>query len=143
MLNTWVIAADASRARIFEVLGNKQVVNEIEAFVHRDSREYDRELVSDAQGRAHGGMIGHSMAPRTDPSEHEADVFSHSIAEYLEKARVEHRYDKLQLIAPPKFLGMLRKHLSKDAQRLVARETPKDISWFDSGDVERYIREAE
>lgn len=142
MQNTWVIAADASRARIFEVLGNNQAIKEIEAFVHAQSRAQDRELVSDAQGRSHGGTVGHSIPPRTDPSEHEADVFSHTLADYLEQARTQHRYDKLRLIAPPKFLGMLRSHLSKDAQRLVEEELAKDISWFDSRDVEEYIRQS-
>ncbi len=144
MQTTWVIAADASRARIFEVLGQHQAVREIETFVHRESREMDRELRSDAPGRFGSGpqMTGHAQTARFDPSDYEAVVFSREIGDYVEAARTQNRFDRLCLIAPPKFLGLLRQNLGKDAQRLVERELPKDISWFDSIDAERYVREA-
>ncbi|HKO88863.1 MAG TPA: host attachment protein [Burkholderiales bacterium] len=141
METTWVLAADAARARIFAVLDRNQAISEIENFVHVQSREYDRDLRSDAQGRAHGGLVGHSIPPRTDPTEHEADQFSRSLSDFLEQARNEHRYDKLCLIAPPKFLGLLRQHLSTDAQRLIDKEIAKDISWFDQQQIADYIRQ--
>lgn len=144
MPTTWVIAADASRARIFEVLGQQQAVHEIETFVHRESREKDRDLRTDAPGRYGSGpqMTGHAETARSDASDHEALVFSREIGNYVEAARTQNRFEQLCLMAPPKFLGLLRQNLSKDAQRLVGREIPKDISWFDSADAERYVQEA-
>jgi protein required for attachment to host cells len=53
---------------------------------------------------------------------------------------MEHRYDKLRLIAFPKFLGALRKHLSKEAQQLVEDEVSKNISNFEPREIEEYIK---
>ena len=66
---------------------------------------------------------------------------SRSSGEYLDKARNEHRYDELVLVAPPKFLGMLRKELGKEVEKLVADEVPKDLSWFNTRELERYLAE--
>ena len=57
------------------------------------------------------------------------------------QARNEHRYDELVLVAPPKFLGMLRKELGKEVEKLVADEVPKDLSWFNTRELERYLAE--
>lgn len=149
MQTTWVIAADASRARIFQVLGRNESIEELETFVHMEGRQMDRELRTDAQGQyfsvgAQGSnaKMGHAAEERTSPTEHAADVFSKTLSDYLEKARTQHKYDQLCLIAPPKFLGLLRQNLSKEAQKLVEKEIPKDISWFNPRDIESYIKDA-
>ncbi|HLU77264.1 MAG TPA: host attachment protein [Burkholderiales bacterium] len=141
MQTTWIVAADASRARIFRMLGRNQI-EEIEDFIHKESRQKDRELRTDAVGQfsVRGAMPGGDMVERTDPTDHEAEIFSRTIGSYLEKARTQNKYDQLCLIAPPKFLGLLRKNLSKEAQRMVDKEVPKDISWFNPRDLESYIR---
>jgi protein required for attachment to host cells len=66
--------------------------------------------------------------------------FAKRVGDYLEKARTEHRFDALVLIAPPKFLGALRRELGKDTARLVADEMPKDLSWFEAREIERYLK---
>lgn len=146
MQTTWVVAADASRARIFQMLGRNHI-EEIEDFIHKESRQKDRELRTDAIGQyfpkgAQGSnaKMGHAAIERTEPTEHEAEIFSRTIGGYLDKARTQHKYDQLCLIAPPKFLGLLRKNLSKEAQRMVDKEIPKDISWFNPRDIESYIK---
>ena len=47
--------------------------------------------------------------------------------------------DRLVLVAPPKFLGALRKELHKEVEKLVAEELPKDLSWFNAREIERYF----
>ena len=61
---------------------------------------------------------------------------------YLDRARIDHTYDQLVLVAPPRFLGALRKELHKEVEKLVADELPKDLSWFNARDLERYFRDA-
>ena len=41
--------------------------------------------------------------------------------------------------APPKFLGALRKELHKEVAKLVADELPKDLSWLNAREIERYF----
>ncbi len=142
MPTTWVIAADASRARIFRMLDRNQGIEEISDFVHQESRAKDRDLITDARGGYFVGDVGmgHSAPSRTDPAEHEADRFSKELSDYVEKARTRHEFDNLCLIAPPKFLGMMRQNLSRESQKLIDKEIPKDISWFNPRDIETYIK---
>ena len=55
------------------------------------------------------------------------------------RARNEHRYGQLVLVAPPKFLGALRKELHKEVEKLVTDELPKDLSWFNAREFEKYF----
>ncbi|UXY14466.1 host attachment protein [Chitiniphilus purpureus] len=141
MTKTWILAADASRARIFELDGRARL-REIEEFEHPQGRAQNRELNTDAEGRYFGGgqMQGHSAQPRLDAAQHEAERFSRSLGGYLEHARVQHRFDRLCLFAPPKFLGLMRSQLSKDALRLVEEEVPKDIAQLAPREIEDYLR---
>jgi protein required for attachment to host cells len=130
MQTTWIIAADSTRARIFEAHGTQEF-HEIEDLLNPAGRESDRDINTDAKGRFYGKgerHQGHTAEPDIDASTHQTELFSKHVTEYLDKARVEHRYDELFLIAYPKFLGMLRENLSKEAQKLIKDEIPKDIS---------------
>ncbi len=145
MPTTWIVAADSSRARIFEVHGTKDHLQEVHDFANPAGRSSAREIESDQRGRffatpegTHGE--GDTYQPRVETIEHETQVFSKEVSEFLDKACIEHRYDKLCLIADPKFLGLMRKNLSKEAQRLVEDEVSKDISWRDTREIEDYVR---
>lgn len=143
MQRIWIVAADASRARIFELDGAGKKIHEIEDFAHPQGRAATRELRSDAQGRYYGKgdpSAAHDSQPRMDPVEHENELFSKSLAEYLDQARMAQRYAHLRIMAPPKFLGLLRQKLHKEVQKLVEAEVPKDVAWFDSQDIERVVR---
>lgn len=63
-------------------------------------------------------------------TEHATELFVKRVSSYLDKARNAHRYDRLHLVAPPKFLGQLRKELGKEVQKCVTSELPKDLSWL-------------
>jgi hypothetical protein len=99
MATTWIVAADASRARFLQVADRERLV-EIEDLVNPEGRR---------------------------------------IGNYLEKARTDHRYDKLYLVAPPKFLGLIRKELGKEVEKLVSDDLSKDLSWFNAREIERYF----
>jgi protein required for attachment to host cells len=67
------------------------------------------------------------------------ELFARRVGDYLDQARQERRYDQLVLVAPPKFLGALRKELRKEVEKLVADELPKDLSWLSARELERYF----
>ena len=46
------------------------------------------------------------------------------------------------LVAPPKFLGLMRKELGKEVAKLVIDQRPKDLSWFNARELERYFAPA-
>jgi protein required for attachment to host cells len=140
MQTTWIVAADSSRARIFEVDVDKHL-REVEDFVNPAGRQQTREIDTDARGRffGKGSAQGHTTEPDSDAPTHETELFSKQLSEFLDKACSEHRYDKLCLIAYPKLLGMMRDNLSKETKQRVKDEIPKDISWFDTKEIEDYV----
>lgn len=138
MPTTWIVAADSSRARFLQVADRERLV-EIEDFLNPDARLHERELVSDAQPRLRGSSGEHSAREATGAVEHQVELFAKRIGEYLNKARNERRYDQVFLVAPPKFLGLIRKELGKEVEKLVSDELSKDLSWFNAREIERYF----
>ncbi len=136
---TWIIAADSSRARILQVTDRKQHLDEIEDLLNPEGRVHDRELLADGHPRFSGHTGGGPGSDReeTSATEHATELFAKRVGEYLDKARTAHKFDRLHLIAPPKFLGQLRKELGKEVQKLVAEELPKDLSWLNARDIEQ------
>jgi hypothetical protein len=108
------VAADASRARVLQVAGPKRLV-EIDNLLNPDGRLEDREINTDARGRFSGGHTGEetSAQPSTGPSASRS--------------------------ASAKFLGMMRKSLGKEVEKLVADQVPKDLSWFNERELESYF----
>lgn len=111
---TWVLAADASRARIFETKGLK----------------LDLQQVEDIK----------NPAPRmAESNDKDREHFARSVAEFLEKSRVHHRFDRLRLAVDPRFLGVLREFLSAETSKLVYEETSSDIANMDARGVRRHL----
>src|SRR5688572_5236833 len=88
------------------------------------------------RGRFSGGHTGEDDV---GAAEHRTELFAKRLGDYLDKARTEHRYDELVLVAPPKFLGMMRKSLGREVEKLVADQVPKDLSWFNARELESYF----
>jgi len=157
MRTTWVIAADSNRARVFELSDSGHKLREIEDMLNPEARQMEREQVTDAGGRfGQGGQGGeggpgnlgpgargqaHTSEPQQSVREHEVEMFSKQLGRYLDQARNEHRFDRLRVIAAPKFLGLIRQNMSKEVEKMVEEEIPKNISGFESREVEQYLRQ--
>ena len=139
MTTTWIVAADSSRARVLQVADREEKLLEVEDLVNPEGRMNDRELTSDAHPRLRGTSGPGSDRQEMSAVEHKVELFAKRIGEHLEKARTDHRYDRLCLVAPPRFLGALRKELTREVQKLVAEELPKDLSWLSARELERHL----
>ena len=138
----WILVADSSRAKIFETFGPADLAREIEEFEHPEGRAHNRDLRSDAQGRYYGKgerQQGHVAPPQVSPTDHEAELFAKQLSDHLDKARTAHRYERLCIIAPPKFLGMVRNHLDHEVEKLIAATSAKDIAWLDARSIAEFI----
>jgi len=150
--NTWIVTADESRARVLQVQDRAtQALEEVENFVNPSGRAHERDLQSDAEPRfnGHGGVGKAGTAPTGGPAsdretqgaiEHSVKMFAKHLGTYLEQARQQHRYDELVLVAPPKFLGALRKELGKEVNETIADELPKDLSGLNTRELSAYLR---
>jgi protein required for attachment to host cells len=126
MAITWIVSADSARAKVLQVADRGRELAEVEDLLNPKGHLHEGDLVTDTD-------------EPTDAVEHSVDLFSKRVGEYLEKARTEHRYDKLVLVAPPKFLGKLRKQLGKEVQKLVADELDKDLYRANARELEAYF----
>ena len=132
------------------MVGRGHRLVEIQDFVNPKGRMEDRELITDAHPRfsGHGGVGKSGARPTSGPGsdrqetsagEHETELFAKQIDRYLDQARVKGLFGKLYLVAPPKFLGLLRQNLGKETAKHVAEQIDKDLSWFDVRELERYV----
>jgi protein required for attachment to host cells len=145
MQTTWILAADSSRARIFEELDEAHHLKEIEDFSNAAGHTQQMDLLEDEPERRNFGKGGrggsiHDGEPETDPVTHENEIFSKEISKFLNKACRERRYDKLCVIAPPKFLGLLRQNLNKETRKAVEKEIVNDVSRFDEKEIELFVQ---
>ena len=144
MPTTWILTADASRARVFELTSARGEPREVETFEHPEGRAHNRDLVTDGHGRYFGKgerNQGHAAPPGESAVEHENEMFAKRLAEHLRLARTHGRYDRLRLIAAPKFLGLLRQNLDKEVDRVVDEAIAKDVAWFDTHTLAQYLKE--
>jgi protein required for attachment to host cells len=66
-----------------------------------------------------------SMLPIAEP---DRERFAKTVAGYLEQGRLHRRYQRLRLAVEPKFLGMVREHLSEQTRQLISEEINEDLS---------------
>jgi protein required for attachment to host cells len=148
---TWIVAADASRARILQRTGRSQPLVEVQTLSHPTGRMHERDLQTDGEPRfnGHGGVGKPGSAPTGGPAsdreaqgarEHAVGVFARQVGQYLEKARLEHRYDRLVVVAPPKFLGALRGEFGKELAQVVVDEIPKDLSGLNARQLDEHFK---
>jgi protein required for attachment to host cells len=150
MTTTWIVAADSSRARVLQVADREEKLLEVHDLVNPQARLQNRDLQTDGEPRfnGHGGVGKPGTASTGGPAsdreaqgavEHSVRVFAKEVGRYLDAARHQHRYDELVIVAPPKFLGALRKELDKEVEKLVVEELPKGLSWLSARELERYF----
>lgn len=129
MTTTYVIIADSSQAKLFEYDKQMSSLTQLRTLDHPEGRLQDHELDSDRDGRQANGAIGGSHGYGGDKSSqrHEVEVFAAHVAQHLEQERNAGHFQHLILIAPPQFLGNLRKELTTDCERLVTMEINKNL----------------
>jgi protein required for attachment to host cells len=129
---TWIVVADAARARIFvqEKHGEPLAALDQGDFHNPDSSHHTRDLGSDRPARSQEsvGSARHAIEPKHDPRRMAAAAFAKDIAGYLEQGAMGKRYDRLAIVAPPHILGDLRKSLGKHTEALVVAELNKDLT---------------
>lgn len=126
----WVLVADAAHAQVYESDLMFKELLPLEGWVHPASRVKAKELVAGDRGSTRQGPEGAKSAfeRHTDPHRATVDVFARELAEAMRMGRVEHRYERLVLVAPPMFLGHLRQNLDDETSRSVVGAVSRD--WF-------------
>lgn len=138
---TWVVAADAGRARIFQAGNEEAELTELTDLLNADARLQDHDALSDRRGEVTQGAagIGHAFEPRHTHHEHVAVAFAQTVAQRLNAAVAAGEVARLYLIAEPSFLGLLRQRLDKPALAAVVQEQASDLTRRPPGDIRKAL----
>lgn len=138
MATTFIVAANASRARIFSQASLRDPLEEVADLVNPEARQREQDFMTDestAQRSADKSRhsvgqptTGSDYQPRTTPHQAEAQKFAQEIATYLDEAHNAGRFDKLCVMASPEFLGVLRGKLSTRMGKVETAEINKDYT---------------
>lgn len=142
-MNTWVLVADSSRARIFRAEGPEAKLIEVEDMAHPEGHLHEVDLTSDLPGRTFDrfGQGRHAMEEDTPPKRYEANLFAKRIAHRLENGRTNHEFGRLVLVAEPRFLGILRDNLSAECIKLTSLQVDKNLAQLDPGEIRNRLPE--
>jgi len=149
MPTTWIIAANAGRARIFADTDSAKSLQEVEDMVNPAAHQRVLDTVTDKLGQtaaagsshnigngqgastqhnAQAGAPGKLYQPAVTPAEHEAQKFARDISAYLLQAHQKSQFQHLIVSASPEFLGLLRTTIDPQVKSLITRELNKDYT---------------
>jgi protein required for attachment to host cells len=104
---------------------------QLQIMVHTESRSRNLDISTDKPGRTQhrtrDGKRG-SMDPRTFPKEVERQIFAREVAGFLSNRAKRGEFVDLVLVAPPRFLGLLRELLSDLPQTMAVKTVDKDLT---------------
>ena len=162
MQTTWILSANAGRARIFSESSPNGPLVEVEDMLNSSMRLRMLETISDkidpkaATSSAHGigGTHGPGQAhnakagapnkdyqPAHTPDQHQAEQFARDISRYLLTAHQQGRFQQLFVAASPEFLGTLRACLDPQIVALATQELNKDYTQLDARELQQRLHE--
>ena len=129
MSDIWVTVADSSRARIFRAGSPSSPLEEIQTLAHPEARLHESDLISDRAGRIISSASGsHGYGTEDEAKDEEASRFASLVCSTLDANYKKGSFNKLYIVAAPAFLGLLRKHRSKDELAVSLRAAQKVLS---------------
>lgn len=147
MSKTWILVANARRARCFERRDAEVALTELADFVYPKTSLLDAAAGGDltgAAGKGHGrtGHAGTQFEPRTEVQAKERHSFALQLADYLNRGLAERRCNALVLIASSPMLGQLRPALSPSAEQALRRCVASDLTRYQNAELKERIVKA-
>lgn len=138
MNRTWILVADAARARLFEVPKPGDHWRLLEEIDHPEGHARSREFLSNPSGGiegAEGAVLRGALEPQS-MKKVEARRFARQLGQRLDRGLAENRFDRVILVAAPEFLGMLRKSLSRGVELKLIDSISKDYGRSNARELE-------
>jgi len=140
-LTTWGLIADGARARLVDISGRGKdlKITEIQEFA--GDHDASRDLLRDRPSRVHEshGHTRHAVERKTDPHRELKRDFADVLAEALDEAFGQKRFDRLVVIAPPVTLGDLRKALTGKVKAAVCAELAMDLTKAPNNEITSHL----
>ena len=139
--NSCVMVADGRKMLFFRNEGDPEFPNLVVERKREHEDPADRELKSDAPGRAFSSVgAGRSAMEEADFHQIEEERFAVEAAELLKAGALSNAFESLVVIAPPRTLGELRKHYHKEVEKRLVAEVPKDLTRVPVEEIERILQ---
>lgn len=140
--NGWLLLCDGAKALVLRNEGNIEQLNLVPIDIELEHHAPTRELGTDRPGRVYQSEGGsRSAMQETDWHNQAEEGFVSHVAERFKAIVTGQNVDGIVLVAPPRVLGMLRKHLDPSMRTTVIAEVAKDLLKFSVSEIERYLSE--
>jgi protein required for attachment to host cells len=139
MPSTWIVSANASRARVFAQRNAADPLDEVLDLVNEASRLRDTDLETDSPvGERAASDSRNNVGAPTTPSTYEP---KQTAKEREVKAHNEGRFEQLCLVASPEFLGLLRRLVEPRLGRALSLSINKDYTHSTPQQLREQIRQ--
>ncbi|MCI5053182.1 MAG: host attachment protein [Simkaniaceae bacterium] len=124
----WIVLASHGKLVTYEMKSPKEF-EQIKEEIHRKASMREKHFTTDKHGETapHAGNVHNSAGPRETYKQLEEREYAKHIAEYLNKAHDNKRYEWLYIAMSPALLGYVREHLNKGVQEAIHKQIDKDI----------------
>lgn len=141
MPNTWILVADASKARLFEWPRKRAEPAELACYTYPDGRASGRRPERGRLPRVQesSNSSRHAIEPKTPLRDKHARRFADTLGAIVRQGRQEGRYDKLILVAPPRFLGALHDSLDEQTAACVVGEVRNGLLTLSPAELRPYL----
>lgn len=134
--NAHVLVMDGGKLLLFKNDGSKAepALNIVMHTIQESAATRDQG--SERPGRTHESVGSRrSSHEQTDFHQLDEDQFAAEAAEMLKCEVMAHNIDDLLIVAAPRTLGELRKHLHTEVERRVIGEISKDVAWRPTDEI--------
>jgi protein required for attachment to host cells len=127
---TWVLIADARRARVFETRGKGTGLAAVPDMALDAELLPSRALGTDRPGRTFEsvGSARHAMESPSDLHREQKRQFAHEIARAVHERHTTKSFDRLVVVAPAVTMGDLRAALPDDLKAITTAELVADLT---------------
>lgn len=140
MTTTRVLVAHDAGARAFEQRGRIKKLTLLTEIEFEDGRRHSGELDADRSGRSsdRSGQ-GHAYESHLDTRLHAVSLFAKQLVTDLSRDFHLGAFQQLVLVAPPRFLGMLRDGLDNKLSRAVIATLAKDLPRANEAELRAHL----
>ena len=139
MKPTWIVVANASRARCFERDDNDAPLRMLTSLEHPQSRARDADLTGSGLGH---GLGAATYVPRLDPKDKEHDQFAKEVADYLNAGIAAQACGALVVLASNPFLGEIKNRLSRQANKALHAAHACDLTSYEGRELQKRVNAA-
>ena len=132
----YIVVAESSFAKIFKARSQKQDFALVHTVENPEGRKQRHELDSDRPGVQRNTVGGsHGLGGDDDSQDHDIENFARELCHLLHKDHQDGKFGSLQIAAAPHMLGLMRKFLSDDCQKVLHKTVNKNLIHADEKDI--------